>query len=77
MSWFTKLCRNTGLMIHHVVQPVEQDAKQTHTVNKKVEQKQVSPTVTLRRTTIDEIEIKQPKTEQEKPSSDPENKSDV
>ena len=75
MSWFTKLCRNTGLMIHHVVKPVEQPTKQTHTVNKKVEQKQVGPNMTLRRTTIDEIEIRQP-TDEQQPPADSDKKSD-
>ena len=75
MSWFTKLCRNTGLMIHHVVKPVGQSTKQTHTVNKKVEQKQVGPNMTLRRTTIDEIEIRQP-TDEQQPPADSDKKSD-
>ena len=56
MNWFTRLCRHTGLMIHHVAKPVP---KQTHTVSHTTEEKQASDTVTLRRTTIDEIEIKQ------------------
>jgi len=55
MNWFTQLCRNTGLMIHNVIHP--EDTK-THEVNKTVEEKQVSEKVTLRRTTIEEIEIK-------------------
>ena len=44
-------------MIHQIVKPVEVSKKTT--VNKKVEEKQVSESITLRRTTIDEIEIKQ------------------
>ena len=54
MSWFARLCRNTGLMIHHVAKPV---TKQTHTVSHTTEEKQVNDTVTLRRTTIEEIEV--------------------
>ena len=57
MNWFTRLCRNTGLMIHHAAKPHEVKSTK-HTVNKTVEEKQAGPNVTLRRTTIEEIEIK-------------------
>ncbi|QQE12345.1 hypothetical protein JD969_02400 [Planctomycetota bacterium] len=57
MNWFTRLCRNTGLMIHHVAKPVEEQSKK-QTISKTVEEKQAGPNVTLRRTTIEEIEIK-------------------
>jgi len=53
MNWFTKLCRQSGLMIHHVIKPVDKQE-----VSRKVEQKKVSDKVTLRRTTIEEIEIR-------------------
>lgn len=56
-NWFTRLCFSSGKMIHQIVKPVEVSKKTT--VNKKVEEKQVSESITLRRTTIDEIEIKQ------------------
>lgn len=56
MGWFTRLCRNTGLMIHHIAKPVE---GHKHVVSKDTQEKQVSDTVTLRRTTIEEVEIKQ------------------
>ncbi len=58
-NWFTKLCYSTGKTLHDIVKPV--DGKQTsrkQTVNRKVEEKKVNENVTLRRTTIDEIEIK-------------------
>ena len=56
MAWFQKLCRNAGLMIHHVVKPVDGSHKQT--VNKTVEEKRVDEKTVLRRTTIDEIEVR-------------------
>ncbi len=51
--WFSKMCRNAGLAIHHVANPTEKK-----TVRHTTEEKQISPTVTLRRTTIEEIEVK-------------------
>ena len=59
MAWFEKLCRNTGLMIHNAITPVREDQKGRHEVKRTVQEQQVSPTVTLRRTTIEEVEIKQ------------------
>ena len=58
MPWFTRICRHAGLLIHDVIKPI--DRKQKCRVNKQVEEKKVSPTVTLRRTTIDEIEVRKP-----------------
>ena len=57
MTWFTRLCRNAGLTIHHIVKPVQADT-QKRELSRKVEQKQISPTVTLRRTTIEEVEFR-------------------
>jgi hypothetical protein len=57
-NWFTRLCFNSGKAIHDIVKPASGSSKKT-TVNKTVEEKKVSQNVTLRRTTIDEIEIKQ------------------
>jgi len=54
MGWFAKTCRNVGLMIHNIRKP---DEKQKRVVNKKVQEEQRGD-VTLRRTTIDEVEIK-------------------
>lgn len=59
MSWFTELCRNVGLMIHNIRSP--EGRAERRTVNRKVEERQVDATTTLRRTTIEEIEIKHPK----------------
>jgi hypothetical protein len=58
MNWFLQLCRNTGLMIHHIRHPAGKSAVERQEVKRTVEEKQVSPTVTLRRTTIEEIEVK-------------------
>ncbi|MFA9477311.1 hypothetical protein ACERK3_03270 [Phycisphaerales bacterium AB-hyl4] len=58
MTWFTRLCRQTGLTIHHIVKPVKDDNRKRE-LNRKVEEKKVNDSVTLRRTTIDEIEIRQ------------------
>jgi hypothetical protein len=55
MGWFTKGCRNAGLMIHHLVNPPPQEHKQT--ISHKVEEEKVNETITLRRTTIEEVEV--------------------
>ncbi|GAB4108023.1 MAG: hypothetical protein Kow00105_13510 [Phycisphaeraceae bacterium] len=55
MSWFARLCRNTGLFIHHVTRPVK---GQRQVISHRTEEKKLNPTVTLRRTTIEEIEVK-------------------
>lgn len=57
MNWFTRFCRQSGLMIHQIVQP---DRKNERVIasRKHVEEKQDSPAVILRRTTIEEIEVK-------------------
>ena len=55
MPWFQKLCRQTGLLIHDVVHAGEK----RRVVRKQVEQNQPQEQVTLRRTTIEEIEIKE------------------
>jgi len=59
MSWFTKMCRNTGLMIHQIIKPVDRDQPDKQVINKKVEEEKLDSQVTLRRTTIEEVEIKQ------------------
>lgn len=56
-NWFTKFCFSAGKVVHEITKPVEKSTKQT--VSKKVEEKKLDETVTLRRTTIEEIEIKQ------------------
>lgn len=54
MGWFAKTCRNVGLMIHNIRKP---DGREKKIVRKDVEE-QHRGDVTLRRTTIDEIELK-------------------
>jgi len=56
MGLFTKCCRNAGLMIHYIIRPLPQNDKSR--ISHKVEQKKISPSVTLRRTTTEEIEVK-------------------
>ena len=56
-NWFTKFCFSAGKVVHEITKPVEQSKKQP--VSKKIEEKKLDDTVTLRRTTIEEIEIKQ------------------
>lgn len=56
MPWFPNLCRNLGLTVRHIVKPA--GAPQKQVVNHTVEEEQVSDTITLRRTTIEEIEVK-------------------
>ena len=56
MSWFTRLCRQSGLVVHHVLHP--KSRQHGNVLRKTIEQKKVSPTVTLRRTTIEEIEVR-------------------
>ncbi len=55
MGWFTRLCRNTGLMVHHIAKPAKGEK---HVVRHETEEKQVNENVTLRRTTIEEIEVR-------------------
>jgi len=54
MAWFEKLCRKSGLLVHDLMNT----GSQKRTVSRKVEEKQVNDKVTLRRTTIEEIEVK-------------------
>lgn len=52
-----RLAYNLGKTIHDLKSPASQ---QTQTVNKTVEEKQLNETTTLRRTVIEEVEIKTP-----------------
>lgn len=54
MNWFEKLCRNVGLMVHNVRRP---DDAQRKVIKKQVHEEKQGE-LTLRRTTIEEIEIK-------------------
>jgi len=53
MNWFTKMCRQSGLILHDIFAVSDkQEIKRT------VEEKKVNENITLRRTTIEEIEIR-------------------
>ena len=56
MGWFTKFCRQTGLMIHHIIRPAA-DGHRT-ILNRVDERRDPDPSVTLRRTTIEEVEVR-------------------
>ena len=55
-SWLERLAYNLGKTIHDLQQPIK---TQKQTVNQTVEEKQINATTTLRRTVIEEVEIKQ------------------
>ena len=61
MGWFSRLCRNVGLMVHNIRHPeageAEADQADRRVISRNVEE-QTHGRTTLRRTTIDEIEIK-------------------
>jgi hypothetical protein len=63
MSWFPTLCRNLGRTVHNVMHPDGKEptdtSTQKQTLDHTVEEKKLDDRVTLRRTTIDEIEIRQ------------------
>jgi len=62
MSWFTKLCRNAGLSLHKASQAYKQEVGEKggdkQEVKRTVEEEKINETTILRRTTIEEIEIK-------------------
>jgi hypothetical protein len=58
MNWFEQMCRHAGLTVHHIRHP--EDATQTQELRRTIEEQKVCPTVTLRRTTIEEVEVKRP-----------------
>lgn len=62
MNWFQRFCRNVGLMVHHVRRP---DESERTVLRKEVETEHRSG-VTLRRTTIEEIELTPDRTEKRK-----------
>lgn len=57
MNWFQSLCRNMGLMVHNIRNPDGAEVQKTVT-QKSVEEKKINETTTLRRTVIEEVEIK-------------------
>jgi len=55
MGWFGDLCRNLGLMVHNIRHPEGDSRKQI--VKKEVEEERQGNMI-LRRTTIEEVEIR-------------------
>ena len=66
MNWFERMCRNAGLMVHHIREP-QAPVAQTQEVRRTIQEKRVSPAVTLRRTTIDEVEVQPPAPDEPRP----------
>ena len=58
MNWFTRMCRQAGLAIHNVSQPSSKSKQQ---IRKTTQEKKIDAYTTLRRTTIDEIEVRSEK----------------
>lgn len=61
MPWFQNLCRNLGLTVHNVKQPIKDDKAERgskQVVNRETHEEQIDENITLRRTTIEEIEMK-------------------
>ena len=70
MPWFQEICRNLGLMVHNIKNPDGSvPAVQRQQVSRTVEEKQISPTMTLRRTTIEEVEVSHTPTEAPAPGT--------
>jgi hypothetical protein len=66
MSWFTRFCRNAGLMVHNIKQPAQQQGTKKKEVSRQTEEQKLDEKTTLRRTTIDEVEVKRDSGENEK-----------
>ncbi len=62
MPWFQQLCRHTGLTIHHLIHPSAPRKVQT---KRTVEEEQANNRIVLRRTTIEEVEIRPDTTRKE------------
>ena len=56
MNWFSRFCRDAGLMVHNIMKP-DKHRSQRQEVARNTEEKKLNDKVTLRRTTIDEIEV--------------------
>ncbi len=54
MNWFAKLCRDLGLMVHNIKHPED---KKHRVIHKEVEEEKQDKVI-LRRTTIEEVEIR-------------------
>jgi hypothetical protein len=57
MRWFKSICRNLGLMVHNIGNPDDEDKTKRKIIKKEVEET-TEGNLTLRRTTIDEVEIR-------------------
>ncbi len=57
MNWFQRMCRNVGLMVHNVRHPDGPETTRREEVSRTVEEEHHGD-ITLRRTTIEEVEIK-------------------
>lgn len=55
MSWLGRLCRDVGLMVHNIRHPGDKHRR----VVKKETEEEKRGNITLRRTTIEEIEFKE------------------
>lgn len=73
MNWLARLSRNLGLMVHNIKQPPGSDqASERKEIKRTVEEQQIDSTTTLRRTTIEEVEIRNhPKTNDPKANDNP------
>lgn len=58
MNLFYKLMRNTGLLVHGIMQPIREDAQKRKVISQRVEEEKISEEVTLRRTIVEEVEIR-------------------
>lgn len=57
MNWFTRMCRQTGLLLHRSMPgPLKAPPRTVHCVTRTEEERPTSK-ITLRRTTIEEVEI--------------------
>lgn len=68
MPWFQNLCRNLGLAVHNVKKPIKDETARRgsrQVVKKETHEEKIDEHITLRRTTIEEIEMK-PGADQEK-----------
>lgn len=57
-NWFEQLCRNTGLMLHNVARPEGSAPPARRVVRQSVEESQVNATTVIRRTVVEEIEVR-------------------
>lgn len=58
MNAWERFCRNAGLMIYQLRQPVKKPDPQRQVLREEVEQTEVGERMILRRTTIEEVEIR-------------------